>query len=66
MSREKIMNPIDDRFTIRMPKVIAYVKVAGLCFSIDDTMDFKMPTKRQIKRLKRTFGIEVVKAEDRQ
>lgn len=46
---------------IRIPKVIAKVKLCGgaLTFNFDDTMQFEMPTKEQCKNLKKTFGIEV-------
>ncbi len=46
---------------IRVPKEIAKIKMCGgaLTFTIDDTMQFEMPTKEQCENLKKTFGIEV-------
>ena len=51
----------DDTVTIRVPKVIARVKLCGgaLTFNFDDTMQFEMPTEEQRENLKKTFGIEV-------
>jgi hypothetical protein len=46
--------------TIRVPKVIARIKLCGaLTFEINDTMQFEKPTKEQCENLKKTFGIEV-------
>lgn len=51
----------DDTMKIRIPKVVARVKLCGgaLTFNFDDTMQFEMPTKEQCENLKKTFGIEV-------
>lgn len=51
----------DDAVYIRVPKIIARVKLCGgaLTFNFDDTMQFKMPTEEQRENLKKTFGIEV-------
>lgn len=49
--------------TIRVPKVIARIKLCGgaLTFNFYDTdaVPFEMPTKEQCENLKKTFGIEV-------
>ena len=51
----------DDSFVIRVPKVIARIKICGggLTFTITDDMVFEMPTEEQRENLKKTFGIEV-------
>ena len=51
----------DDSFVIRVPKVIARIKICGggLTFTITDNMVFEMPTEEQRENLKKTFGIEV-------
>ena len=51
----------DSGFAIRVPKIIARVKMCGgaLTFNFDDTMQFEMPTEEQRENLKKTFGIEV-------
>jgi hypothetical protein len=51
----------DDTIKIRVPKVIARIKICGggLTFTITDNMQFEMPTKEQCENLKKTFGIEV-------
>lgn len=50
----------DDCMVIRVPKIIARVRLCGgLTFNFDDTMQFEMPTKEQRENLKKTFGIEV-------
>ena len=56
----------DDTVKIRVPKVIARIKICGggLTFNIDDTMQFEMPTKEQCENLKKTFGIEVELVEE--
>jgi hypothetical protein len=50
-----------DYLTIRVPKVIARIKICGggLTFTITDDMQFEMPTEEQCENLKKTFGIEV-------
>jgi hypothetical protein len=50
-----------DMVKIRVPKVIAKIKICGggLTFTITDDMQFEMPTKEQCENLKKTFGIEV-------
>jgi hypothetical protein len=49
--------------SIRVPKVIARVKLCGgaLIFNFydTDTVPFEIPTEEQCKNLKKTFGIEV-------
>lgn len=51
----------EDTIKIRVPKVIARIKICGggLTFNINDTMQFEMPTEEQCENLKKTFGIEV-------
>lgn len=51
----------DGQLLIRVPKVIAKIKICGggLTFTITDDMQFEMPTKEQCENLKKTFGIEV-------
>lgn len=51
----------DDTIKIKVPKVIARIKICGggLTFTITDDMQFEMPTKEQCENLKKTFGIEV-------
>ena len=51
----------EDTIQIRVPKVIARVKMCGgaLTFDFTDTMQFEMPTEEQRENLKKTFGIEV-------
>ena len=51
----------DDTIKIRVPKVIARIKICGggLTFTITDCMQFEMPTEEQCENLKKTFGIEV-------
>ena len=51
----------DDTVKIRVPKVIARIKICGggLTFTITDDMQFEMPTEEQRENLKKTFGIEV-------
>ena len=51
----------DDTIKIRVPKVIARIKMCGggLMFTITDDMRFEMPTAEQCENLKKTFGIEV-------
>lgn len=55
-----------DAIAIRVPKVIARVKMCGgaLTFEFNDTMQFEMPTKEQCENLKKTFGIEVELVEE--
>lgn len=52
---------INEPLTIRVPKVIARIKICGggLTFTITDDMQFEMPTIEQCENLKKTFGIEV-------
>ena len=54
---------VGNDFTIRVPKLIARVKLCGgaLTFNFYDTdpIQFEMPTKEQCENLKKTFGIEV-------
>lgn len=49
--------------TIRVPKVIARVKLCGGALTFNfydtDTAPFEMPTEEQRENLKKTFGIEV-------
>ena len=54
-------NDDDDTMKVRIPKVVARVKLCGgaLTFNFDDTMQFEMTTKEQCENLKKTFGIEV-------
>ena len=56
----------DGAMYIRVPKDIARIKICGggLTFTINDTMQFEMPTKEQCENLKKTFGIEVELIED--
>lgn len=56
----------DDTVKIRVPKVIARIKICGggLTFNIDDIMQFEMPTEEQRENLKKTFGIEVELVEE--
>lgn len=51
----------DNTIQIRIPKVIAQIKICGggLTFTITDNMQFEMPTEEQRENLKKTFGIEV-------
>ena len=51
----------DNSIQIRVPKVIAYIKICGggLTITITDNMQFEMPTKEQCENLKKMFGIEV-------
>ena len=51
----------DNTMQIRIPKDIARIKICGggLTFTINDTMQFEMPTEEQRENLKKTFGIEV-------
>ena len=51
----------DDTVRIRVPKVIARIKICGggLTFTITDDMQFEIPTEEQCENLKKTFGIEV-------
>ena len=54
-------NNMDNTMTIRVPKVIARIKICGggLTFNITDVMQFEMPTEEQCDNLRKTFGIEV-------
>ena len=56
----------DNTMQIRIPKEIAKIKLCGgaLTFTINDTMQFEMPTEEQCENLKKTFGIEVELIED--
>lgn len=56
----------EDTIQIRIPKTIARIKICGggLTFTIDDTMQFEMPTEEQRENLKKTFGIEVELVEE--
>lgn len=56
----------DERYVIRVPKVIARIKICGggLTFTITDNMVFEMPTEEQRENLKKTFGIEVELVDD--
>ena len=58
--------PFDETLTIKVPKVIARIKICGggLTFTITDNMQFEMPTKEQCENLKKTFGIEIEEVED--
>lgn len=53
---------------IRVPKVIARVKLCGGALTFNfydtDTVPFEMPTKEQRENLKKTFGIEVELVEE--
>ena len=51
----------DVKATIRIPKVIARIKLCGgaLTFNFYDTDTFEMPTEEQRENLKKTFGIEI-------
>lgn len=52
---------MDEVLKIRVPKVIAKIKICGggLTFTITEDMQFEAPTKEQRENLKKTFGIEV-------
>ena len=54
-------NNMDNTMTIRVPKVIARIRICGggLTFNITDVMQFEMPTEEQCENLRKTFGIEV-------
>lgn len=53
----------DGAMSIRVPKVIARIKLCGGALTFNfydtDTVPFEMPTKEQCENLKKTFGIEV-------
>lgn len=56
----------DRTLTLRVPQVIARIKICGggLTFTITDDMQFEMPTEEQRENLKKTFGIEVELVEE--
>ena len=52
--------------TIRVPKVIAKIKICGggLTIAITDDMEFEIPTEEQRENLKKYFGIEIELVEE--
>lgn len=53
------------RLLLKVPKAVATVNICGVLFVInDDNQHFVKPTKRQIKNLKKHFGIVVQLSED--
>lgn len=53
------------KLLLKVPKAVATVNICGVVFVIkDDNPHFVKPTKRQIKNLKKHFGIDVQLSED--
>lgn len=53
------------KLLLKVPKAVATVNICGVLFVInDDNQHFVKPTKRQIKNLKKHFGIDVQLSED--
>lgn len=56
---DNVINYCD--YKIRIPEIVAYVKLCGgaIIFEITDDMEYKIPTEEQRENLKKTFGTEV-------